>query len=231
MTAEPMSYNGWPAIRDGRDPRLTTITIPGTPIRLRVLAGDVATILGWVATRWHREVEPLDVGHAADDWGWAYRPVRGGASLSNHASGTAIDLNATRRPFRTSASRTMTPQQIAAANRIVTDTLIDGIPMVRWLDGHDPMHWEINRRSSGATPERIARLARSITQPNQKEPPMTTTTTTTTTPRPGTRVLDSDDGDYLRQLIERNSLQLARLQETLDAVLATPPTADTVPAE
>lgn len=44
---------------------------------------------------WYSEcVEALE-GPVLDDWGWADRHVRGSTTtISNHASGTAIDLNA-----------------------------------------------------------------------------------------------------------------------------------------
>ena len=46
-----------------------------------------------------RGYEPIDEG-ALDDWGYAFRMVRGSTDkLSNHASGTAIDLNATKHPL------------------------------------------------------------------------------------------------------------------------------------
>jgi hypothetical protein len=41
-------------------------------------------------------IEPLDGGQL-DDWGYAFRLVRNSTDrLSNHASGTAVDLNATK---------------------------------------------------------------------------------------------------------------------------------------
>jgi hypothetical protein len=44
-------------------------------------------------------VEPID-GGTLDDWGYCFRNVRGTTDkLSNHASGTAIDLNATKHPL------------------------------------------------------------------------------------------------------------------------------------
>lgn len=152
------SYNGWEGIPEWNDSRLTTITVAGTNTRLRVLGGDVAVILQHVADRFNREVEPVQEP-IVDDWGWSYRKTTGGGSLSCHASGTAIDLNADDHPYGTVASSNFTPAQIAACRRIVADSVIDGVPMLRWLEHSDPMHWELNRRSSGATPGRVARLA------------------------------------------------------------------------
>lgn len=152
------SYNGWPGIPKSSDARLTTIEpVPGRKMRTR--AGDVAVILNHVAYRFHREVESLTAhDRIPDEWGYAYRRVRAGKSLSNHASGTAIDLNATRHPFRTKASSNFSPEQIRAARKIVTDC--KGV--VRWLEGHDPMHWEIAPINQGGSPVKVAKLAASI---------------------------------------------------------------------
>ena len=179
----PTSYNGWPAITRANDPRLTVIT----PVRgrsFRVRAGDVAAIFGWLIRRYHREVEPIDVGQL-DDWSYNYRAVREGASLSNHASGTAVDLNATKHPFQTTSSRSMTAAQIAACRRLVADSVVDGKPVLRWLEGHDPMHWEITRWSAGGDTTRVAKLAARIrssltpapkpTQPQENDMQLTDT--------------------------------------------------------
>jgi hypothetical protein len=59
----------------------------------------VAPLLVGFAAEFHNLIEPLDVG-SLDDWGYAYRDVRGvPGKLSNHASGTAIDLNASKHPL------------------------------------------------------------------------------------------------------------------------------------
>jgi len=47
------------------------------------------------AAEFHTLIEPIDTG-GLDDWGYCFRMVRGTTDkLSNHSSGTAIDLNAT----------------------------------------------------------------------------------------------------------------------------------------
>jgi hypothetical protein len=51
------------------------------------------------AAEFHKLIEPIDEG-ALDDWGYCFRMVRGTTDkLSNHSSGTAIDLNATQHPL------------------------------------------------------------------------------------------------------------------------------------
>ena len=120
-------------------------------------AGAVATIFTHLIRRYHNEVEPIDRGQL-DDWGYAYRAVRGSTTLSNHASGTGVDLNATKHPFRTSASQNMTPGQIAACRKLVADFA----PVIRWIEGSDPMHWEINYASRGGTVGNVEALARRL---------------------------------------------------------------------
>lgn len=128
------SQNGWPEVTSARDSRLVAIPWVTGP----VLAGDVAVVLAHVAERFDAEVEPVDV---ASSWGWAHRPVRGGADLSNHASGTAIDLNAPAHPL--GATGTFTDEQVAAIRAILDDVA----PAVRWggdcPDRPDEMHFEI----------------------------------------------------------------------------------------
>lgn len=150
------SYNGWPGITSASDPRLTLIEpVPGRKFRVR--AGDVATVFEHLIKRFHTEVEPIDQG-VLDDWSYAYRAVRGGSKLSNHASATAVDLNATKHPFNTKATANFSSGQIAAIRRILADMNRDG-EVIRWLDGHDPMHFEINYISRGGTVENVAKLA------------------------------------------------------------------------
>ena len=92
------SYNGWPASKDQAEIGIKSYAVPGTLIKLRC-AEKVAPLLIGFAAEFHNLIEPLDVG-ANDDWGFCYRMVRGTTDkLSNHSSGTAIDLNASRHPL------------------------------------------------------------------------------------------------------------------------------------
>jgi len=86
------SYNGWPASKDQAEIGIKSYPVPGTLIKLRC-AEKVAPLLVSFAAEFHNLIEPLDVG-ALDDWAYAYRDVRGvPGKLSNHSSGTALDLN------------------------------------------------------------------------------------------------------------------------------------------
>jgi hypothetical protein len=88
-----ISYNGWPASKDVEAIRIKSYPITGTKIKLRC-AYFAAPLLVAFAEQFHELIEPID-GGTLDDWGYAYRDVRGvPGKLSNHASGTAIDLNA-----------------------------------------------------------------------------------------------------------------------------------------
>jgi len=92
------SYNGWPASKDQAEIGIKSYAVPGTAIKLRC-AEKVAPLLIGFAAEYHLLIEPLDIG-ANDDWGFCYRMVRGTTNkLSNHSSGTAIDLNASRHPL------------------------------------------------------------------------------------------------------------------------------------
>lgn len=118
-------------------------TIPGTKRTVRLRKGSPGELLTLIAARFHKEVEDIEAG-IFDDWGYAERPIRGSTTtLSNHASGTAIDLNATKHPLGVPISRTFTPTQIARIRAIVKD--FDGC--IRWggeWSRPDGMHFEIN---------------------------------------------------------------------------------------
>ena len=89
------SSNGWPASKSRDEIGIESFPVPGTKIKL-ACAKTVAPLLVGFAAEFHELIEPIDEG-GLDDWGYAFRDVRGiPGKLSNHASGTAVDLNATR---------------------------------------------------------------------------------------------------------------------------------------
>lgn len=150
----PHSQNGWPA--NDRS-LIDTFTVPGTDVRLPLRKGDAAVVLLYVAARWHREVERLIPGHC---WGYAERPIRGSITvLSNHASGTAADLDAPEHPLGTAPEKTFSAKQIRAIHRIIRDPILDGV--IRWGGDYqgrkDPMHIELNagERSVAQAADRI----------------------------------------------------------------------------
>ena len=134
------SQNGWPANSDPAAINVASFPVPGTsPTRsLTVRAGDVKTILIGVAARFDSTVEPL----GSDIGGYNYRPIEGSTVLSNHASGTAIDLNWNEHPQ--GQSGTFSAAKVAAIRRILG--LCGNV--VRWGGDYngtvDEMHFEIN---------------------------------------------------------------------------------------
>lgn len=132
------SVNGYPL-----GAPMTTRTVPGTDFRLRVADGPAGDVLTYVAREFHNRVESLDNG-VADEGGFNERRIRGGSGgWSNHASGTAIDLNWSEHP---QGSRgTFTEEQVAQIRAIQDE--VGGV--VRWGGDYrtaavDEMHFEIN---------------------------------------------------------------------------------------
>ena len=102
------SQNGWVASEDQNAIGIKSFSVPGTKIKLRC-AEKVAPLLVTFVAEFHAHIEPIDEG-ALDDWGYCFRNVRGATDkLSNHSSGTAIDLNATKHPL--GHAGTFTPMQ------------------------------------------------------------------------------------------------------------------------
>lgn len=140
------SQNGFPALATTSS-QLHTWVIPGTEkTRLRMRNGSAGFLLAHLATWFDNKIEDVDRNYnngALDDWAYAYRPVRGYVTLSNHASGTAIDLNATEHPL--GASGTFSSAEVAAIRKRLTR--YDGC--IRWGGDYasrkDEMHFEINR--------------------------------------------------------------------------------------
>jgi hypothetical protein len=103
-----ISQNGWTASADPKEIGIGSFAVPGTKIKLRC-AKSVAPLLVTFAAEFHQHIEPIDEGQL-DDWGYCFRNTRGSIDkLSNHASGTAIDLNATKHPL--GHAGTFTPMQ------------------------------------------------------------------------------------------------------------------------
>ena len=93
----PNSINGWEVLDNPpwSDPRLDTKPIPGVPSRKLKLRQEVLPLFLALAKDYHDTIEPIDQGEL-DDWSYSYRDARYSSSWSDHASGTAIDLNASK---------------------------------------------------------------------------------------------------------------------------------------
>ena len=124
------------------------------PSRPGVRTGDVYTVLRYVAVQVNSTVEAL---YSPGCWGHNYREISGSTTLSNHASGTAIDVNAPDHPL--GASGTFTSAQVSAIRTILTRC--NGV--VRWGGDYsgrkDEMHFEIN---VGPGDSRLSTLAASL---------------------------------------------------------------------
>jgi hypothetical protein len=113
------SANGYPVLFDTRTtgelPRLRKWVIPGTNRHVFLRDGSVGFLLVHFALWWHERIARLDARNTVwDEWGWAVRPIRGKTSgYSNHASASAIDLDATLHPIGVSIYKTFTKVQIA----------------------------------------------------------------------------------------------------------------------
>ena len=95
---ELTSPNGWPASEDRKAIGIESFVVAGTKIKFACCSA-VAPLLVNFAKEFHESVEPIDEGQL-DDWGYAFRMTRGSdIVLSNHSSGTAIDLNAIKHPL------------------------------------------------------------------------------------------------------------------------------------
>lgn len=135
------SQNGWTVL----EKRPPYVPIPGTDIEIAVRPGDVAFLLTRVASWFNRNIESLskkNAENAPDEWGWALRPIRGQTKgYSNHASATAIDLNAVDHP------RGVKGTFSADEKRRIRAYLAEYRGVIRWGEDFsgtvDGMHFEV----------------------------------------------------------------------------------------
>jgi len=146
------SYNGWTASKEPAHIKIKSYAIPGTDLKIRCAEAVAPLIVGF-CTEFNELIESIDGGQL-DDWGYAFRSVRGVSDkLSNHASGTAIDLNATKH----------------ALGKIGTFPA-EKVPMIRALakkyglfwggdyqNRKDEMHFEIN-----ISPKKVSELIKAL---------------------------------------------------------------------
>lgn len=147
--AEVRSQNGWTA--PGRSV-IATYTVPGTTLRVPLRTGDVSVVLLEYLRRYHLEVESL-YHQPQDLWGYADRNVRGSATtVSNHASGTAVDARAVKNGL--GMRGTFTAAQGHALDRLLA--YFEGVLRhgKSYTSRPDPMHAEIN--ANAAAVKRIA---------------------------------------------------------------------------
>ena len=135
------SQNGWPASADRAVVNIQTISVPVRAGTLKIpLRAEAAPALVAMLQWWDANIEPITLGSGLGTWGYNYRVIRGGTSLSNHASGTAIDINAPKHPL---GARGTVPADRVAAIRAKAASL-----GLRWGGDYssrpDEMHFEVN---------------------------------------------------------------------------------------
>lgn len=152
------SYNGWIASPDL--PTRVITPIPG--VSFRIADNDnVAAVFTYLARAYNARVEPI-AGGTPDDWSYAYRADRNDPSaLSCHASGTALDFNATKHP--NGVKGTFTAAQVATMRAIIAE--LDGTVQCGEFYQHttDGMHWEINVPPGGL--QAIGAKLRTVAKP------------------------------------------------------------------
>lgn len=137
------SQNGWPALATD-SPLLYTWTIPAKSgeRKIRLRNGSAGFILCHFLLWFAEVIEPL-AGGILDDWGYAYRPIRGQSTeLSNHASGTAADANAIKHPLGRSGTFGIRAIRIRLRLKLYRGAL-------RWGGDYngrkDEMHFELDQ--------------------------------------------------------------------------------------
>jgi hypothetical protein len=133
------SSNGWPASNDRNEIDIKSYQVPGTKIKLACAEGAAPLLIGFAA-EFHKLIEPIDEG-ALDDWGYCFRMVRGATDkLSNHSSGTAIDLNAPKHAL--GKVGTFPPEKVPMIRALSAKYGL------KWggdyVNRKDEMHWEVN---------------------------------------------------------------------------------------
>lgn len=147
------SQNGYTAIARSDSPLLHRWKIPGTQRYFLMRRGAVGFVLAWWIHWYHHNIQRLNLkGQPWDEWAWAWRAIRGAEDLSNHASATAVDLNASIYPLGTTL--------MAAWRRAkIRRKLVMLRGCLRWggdYEGRkDQMHFEANRGLKAF--ERLAR--------------------------------------------------------------------------
>ncbi len=170
------SQNGWVASQSQNEIDIKHFPVEGTAVKgsparkavanrkaVAAIKGKAAIrfrctkiagpILAAFAAEFHKLVEPLNVG-TFDDWSYAFRGVRGSeATLSNHASGTALDLNAVNHPL--GKAGTFKPKQV-----VIIKQLCKKYHLV-WGGSYkgrkDEMHFEVTE-----TPAQVKALTKSL---------------------------------------------------------------------
>ena len=145
------SQNGWTVLSSPSQTRQWVI--PGADRSIRLQNGHAGFVLAHFLLWFHETIERINTG-IYDDWGWAYRAIRGATKgYSNHASATAVDIDAVKHPL--SARGTFKPWQYVR----IRAHLLWMNRVIRWGADYsgrkDEMHFEIN--AGAAAVNRLAK--------------------------------------------------------------------------
>ena len=147
------SYNGWPADPNPSKINVERFAVPGMN-RTIMVRKEIAPLMLALIMDYDRTVDRIEPG-IFDDWSFTYRPVRGyeskgDAYLSNHSSGTALDLNAAKYPMN---MHNMNRKQRAACRQLVKKYQV-----IQWggdFNRIDEMHFEIKPGTTIADVKRV----------------------------------------------------------------------------
>lgn len=136
-----VSQNGYSA-NDRSVVMSYVVTKTGLKMTLRV--GPPGEMLASFVRWFDENIRDIDPG-ILDDWSYAERLISGSTDITNHASGTAADVDATKWPLGSNPEAYLTAAEIAK----VRAKLLQYEGCIRWGGDYtgrkDPMHFEINK--------------------------------------------------------------------------------------
>lgn len=107
--------------------------------RFWTASGPATDTLKSFVTRFNNEVEFIG-DEANDDWSWNINSTTDSGRCSNHASGTAVDLNATRHPMYEKG--TFSAKQMKALRKLINSYNGHIVWGGDWTNPVDEMHFE-----------------------------------------------------------------------------------------
>ena len=136
-----LSQNGWEASANRSAIDVHNYLIDGANQHF-AMCSKAAPVLGTFLADFNKLVEPINkVGSVFDDWGYNFALIPNSKDYSNHCSGTAVDVNATKHVWKA----------LTSGYTVLQEATIDALCQkygIRWgwryLQGwKDPMHFEI----------------------------------------------------------------------------------------
>jgi hypothetical protein len=151
------SQNGWQASQNRDAINVRNYLIAGT--KRHFACNEIAApILCAFIAEFHELIEKIDEG-TWDDWGYCYRDVRGiNGTLSNHSSGTAVDIDSKKHPM--GKARTFAPPAVEIIQNLCKKY---GIVWGGNFTRKDEMHFEIIE-----TPAQVIERTKSMKLPMPK---------------------------------------------------------------